>query len=74
MRPATIEEMKALPIGPAFGTTEKIIDGKKVRLPVAPQMKASFFGNGDLMGYTDETGIWSIAQYADGTWFRQRGR
>ncbi len=72
MTPKTIEEMQALPIGPAFGFVTRVIDGEKMRVPVAPATKATWFEEDQPMGYSDETGLWSLGQYADGSWYRRR--
>lgn len=70
--PKTIEEMQALPIGPAFATITKVIDGKKVTVPVAPATKATHFPRRAPTGYSDETGRWALGQYADGSWSRRK--
>ncbi|WP_136617091.1 MULTISPECIES: hypothetical protein [Mesorhizobium] len=72
MKPTTVDELKALPIGPEFGTTQKVIDGKTYTVPVPRPTQATWFADDDLKGYADETGSWSIGQYADGGWFRRR--
>jgi hypothetical protein len=68
-RPRTAEDIMALPIGPAFSTVEKIIDGKKVRVPVAPRTKVTFFGDDDIRACKDGNTWWVIGEYADGSWF-----
>jgi hypothetical protein len=72
-RPRTAEDIMALPVGPAFSFKDKIIDGKRWQIPVAPALKASFFGGDDLMAAKAEDGQWwSIGEYADGSWYRHR--
>ena len=72
-RPTTPEEVMALPVGPAFSFVDKIIDGKRVSVPVAPRTKATFFGDDDMRACKDETGQWwVIGEYADGSWYRRR--
>ena len=67
----TVQEMQALPIGPEFGMRTEIIDGRKMNIPVAPDVVASFVGEDEPMGYSDETGVWAVGQYRDGSWFRR---
>ena len=71
-KPRTVDEIKALPVGPEFGMMDKVIDGKNYRVPFPRPTQATWFADDELMGYTDETGSWSLGQYADGGWFRQR--
>ncbi|MER9768845.1 hypothetical protein NKJ09_22595 [Mesorhizobium sp. M0189] len=68
----TIEEMKELPIGPSFGQQKRVIGGKTVWVPVAPETKASSHDDDDVIGYSDETGRWQVGQYIDGSCFRRR--
>lgn len=62
--------MRALPIGPMLDA--KVADGKLYRAPSTLLDSASWFADGEPIGYADETGSWQIGQYADGTWFRRR--
>lgn len=71
-RPQTVEDMQALPVGPAFGMKEHVIDGKLYRVPFPQPTKATWFADDEPMGYTDDTGNWQIGQYADGSWYRRR--
>lgn len=72
MRPTTVDEIKALPIGPEFGQELKIVDGRQLKVPFPRPTQATWFADGDLRGYSDETGHWQIGQYTDGGYFRRR--
>ena len=71
-RPRTAEEILALPIGPAFGTEERLIDGVLRRCPVMVPVVAVYHGPTDIISCSDDTGMWMLGRYADGRWFRQR--
>lgn len=68
----TLDEMKALPEGPAFGSIIKVINGETVHVPVAPDVVAYFVEPDQLQSWTDETGSWMLGRYRDGSWFRKR--
>jgi hypothetical protein len=73
-RPRTVDEILALPIGPAFGIDERLIDGVVRLVLVVPEVVAVFHGEHDVMMCADATGTtWILARYADGRWFRRRG-
>jgi hypothetical protein len=72
-RPRTADEMAALPEGPAFGQTTRVIDGRTVRIPVMEPTAAYWCEDADIIGYTDQHGVrWTLGLHANGTWFRQR--
>lgn len=72
-KPRTAEEIAALPIGPAFGVEERVIDGRTVRVPVFHGSVCVYHDEKDPIGYCDSDGVlWLLRCYADGTWFRQR--
>jgi hypothetical protein len=70
----TIDELRALPVGPEFSFIKKRIHGEMVNVPVAPDVVAHFVEADEPEGYSDETGTWKIGRYRDGSCFRQRVR
>lgn len=72
-RPRTAEEMAALPVGPEFGQTTRVIDGREARIPVMRAVQVFWSEDADILGYTDSHGQqWHLGCYADGQWFRRR--
>lgn len=71
-RPRTAEAIMALPIGPAFGMREEVIEGRTIRRPIAPDVVAIFHEEHDIISVADGQGIWMLGRYADGRWFRRR--
>ena len=71
-RPRTSDDMAALPeVG--FGQEERVINGKRVLVPVAPDLVLFWSEDGDMVGYTDSDGTrWDLVKFADGSWSRQR--
>jgi DUF1365 family protein len=71
--PRTAEEFMALPEGGSFGAEIRVIDGKRVRVPIAPRSVPFFIAPETIMWCHDRDGNpWRLGQCADGRWFRQR--
>lgn len=70
--PKTAADLLALPIRGGFDSVEKIINGKKVTIPVSPPMGAFWVGEDTVQRAIDENGVrWDLCQDKDG-WFRKR--
>lgn len=60
-RPRTAEACNALPEGPAFGETQRLINGQMRRVPVAPELVAIYHGETDIISWQDANGEgWQI--------------
>jgi hypothetical protein len=71
-RPRTAAQLRALPIGPAFGMREDVVNGQLERRPIAPACVAVYSEATDPISWVDADGAWMLGRYADGSWFRQR--
>ena len=70
--PKTADELLALPIGPAFGSEERIIDGRLRIVPIAQAMRAFVIADDMALLAVDAAGDrWSVGQYADGNYYRR---
>jgi hypothetical protein len=70
--PKTADDLLALPIRCGFSSVERIIDGRKVVIPVVPAMRAFWVEEDTVQGATDEDGQhWALCKDDDG-WCRKR--
>jgi hypothetical protein len=72
-RPRTVDEIAALPIGPAFGQVTMVVNGKTLKAPVMEPVDLFWSDDDDVLGYTDSDGAaWMLGRYANGEWFKRR--
>jgi hypothetical protein len=72
--PKTAAELLALPIRGGITFVERVIDGRNVRVPVAPDLRAFYCAEDTIMGAWDEEGReWKLGKDGEG-WFRMRAK
>ncbi len=69
--PTTAARFMTLPVCDGFSAEDRLIDGRRVRVPVAPDLVAFTADDDTVMMCVDADGQgWRLARYADGTWTR----
>lgn len=68
----TYDEWDSLPVF-GFGVRTEVREGVTIRIPVMPEVGATWFEEDEPPGYVDHDGTrWRFGQYLDGAWYKRR--